>query len=71
MNTGMMNDALRSALAVANLVGDALVNPQIALEMVQHPQHVAANRGIHLQAVQTSTRVVEQGGNRPNLSYWI
>ena len=60
MNTGI-NAAIMSALSVANLVADALLSPQVAVELVQQPQHVAAIRGLDTQSVIASARIVEKG----------
>lgn len=70
MNTGI-DGAITSALSVANLIADALLSPQVALELAQHPQHLAAVRGLDVQAVQTSARVVEKGQKSVSLSYWL
>ncbi len=56
-----MNAAITSALSVANLVADALLFPQVAVELVQQPQHVAAMRGLDTQSVMVSARIVEKG----------
>ena len=60
MNTGM-NAAITSALSVANLVADALLSPQVAVELVQQPQHIATVRGLDMQSVIASARIVEKG----------
>ncbi len=60
MNTGI-NAAITSALSVANLVADALLSPQVAVELAQQPQRVAAIRGLDTQSVIVSARIVEKG----------
>ncbi len=60
MNTGI-DAAISSALSVANLVADALLFPQVAVELAQQPQRVAAIRGLDAQSVLASAQIVEKG----------
>lgn len=61
--------AITSALSVANLVADALLSPQVAVEIVQRPQHVAAVRGLDAQSVIASARIVEKGQKSAQLGH--
>lgn len=60
MNTGI-DAAITSALSVATLIADALLSPQVAVELAQQPQHVASVRGLDTQSVIASARMVEKG----------
>ncbi len=65
-----IDTAIQSALSVANLVADALLSPQVAVEMVQQPQHVAAMRGLDTQSVIASAQIVEKGQKSTGLTVW-
>ncbi len=69
MNTGL-DAAIRSALSVANLIADALLSPQVAAEIGQQPQHVAAVRGLDTKSVIASASLVEKGQKTVRLGYW-
>ena len=60
MNTGI-DAAITSAISVANLIADALLFPQVAVELAQQPQRVAAVRGLDTQSVIASARIIEKG----------
>ena len=65
-----IDTAIQSALSVANLVADALLSPQVAVEIIQEPQRVAAVRGLDTQSVIASARIVEKGQKSTELSVW-
>jgi hypothetical protein len=69
MNTGL-NKAITSAVSVANLIADALLSPVVALELVRQPQQVAAERGLDMQSVLASSRIVEKGESISFNGYW-
>ena len=60
MNTSI-DAAITSALSVATLIADALLSPQVAVELAQQPQYVASVRGLDTQSVLASARIVEKG----------
>lgn len=68
MNTGI-DAAITSALSVANLIADALLSPQVAVEIAQQPQRVASVRGLDTQTVIASARIIEKGQTSVKLGH--